>query len=272
MPDTVHIVRAGMAGLAAAVALVREGRAAMVHEASGQAGGRCRSFVDAKLVCSIDNGNHLLLSGNASAMRYLRDTGSEGRLVGPARACFPFLDLRTGQRWRLQPSRGVVPWWILDPRRRVPDTRARDYFSAVRLAGREGSPAAGWRHGGGVVQWRQHCAGSTPGSGSGVAAGAGGPKGEQYHRQCAFSPVQAGGPARGPAVCWIDRRDGAMALCTWRCRIGNGECRGSACRRACRRHCPGDLERCRGNAWFRWVRPACVSRCQGKARHLRADT
>ena len=35
MPDTVHIVRAGMAGLAAALALVREGRAVMVHEASG---------------------------------------------------------------------------------------------------------------------------------------------------------------------------------------------------------------------------------------------
>ena len=135
MPDTTHVVGAGLAGLAAAVSLVRRGRAVVVHEASGQAGGRCRSFMDAKLGCSIDNGNHLLLSGNTSAMRYLRDIGAEDALVGPARACFPFLDLRTGRRWRLRPNPGVVPWWILDPGRRVPDTRARDYLSAIRIAG-----------------------------------------------------------------------------------------------------------------------------------------
>ena len=134
MPGTIHIVGAGLAGLAAAVTLVREGQAVVLHEASGQAGGRCRSFEDATLGCSIDNGNHLLLSGNASAMRYLRSIGAEERLVGPDRACFPFLDLRTGQRWRLRPNSGFVPWWILDPRRRVPETRARDYLTAIRIA------------------------------------------------------------------------------------------------------------------------------------------
>ena len=134
MPGTTHIVGAGLAGLAAAVTLVRGGQAVVLHEASGRAGGRCRSFADAKLGCSIDNGNHLLLSGNASAMRYLRCIGAEDRLVGPDRACFPFLDLRTGQRWRLQPNPGVVPWWIFDPRRRVPETRPGDYLAAIRVA------------------------------------------------------------------------------------------------------------------------------------------
>ena len=63
-----HIVGAGVAGLAAAVALAREGRAVTLHEASGRAGGRCRSYDDARLGCRVDNGNHLLLSGNAAAL------------------------------------------------------------------------------------------------------------------------------------------------------------------------------------------------------------
>ena len=129
-----HVIGAGLAGLAAAVSLVRGGRAVTVHEAAGQAGGRCRSYLDAKLGCSIDNGNHLLLSGNTSVMRYLREIGAGDVLVGPASSCFPFLDLRTGQGWRLRPSAGVVPWWVFDPRRRVPGTRALDYLPGMRLA------------------------------------------------------------------------------------------------------------------------------------------
>ena len=64
MSRIVHIVGAGLAGLAAAVRLVGAGREIVVHEASGHAGGRCRSYLDAELGCRIDNGNHLLLSGN----------------------------------------------------------------------------------------------------------------------------------------------------------------------------------------------------------------
>ena len=130
-----HIVGAGVAGLAAAVSLVRAGRSVTVYEAGGRAGGRCRSYFDAKLDCLIDNGNHLLLSGNRSAMRYLEDIGAADPLVGPAAACFPFLDVRTGRRWRVRPNTGRLPWWVLRSGRRVPDTRARDYLSALRFAG-----------------------------------------------------------------------------------------------------------------------------------------
>lgn len=133
MPRT-HIIGAGVAGLSAAVALARAGHAVNLYEASGQAGGRCRSWFDARLDCVIDNGNHLLLTGNGSTMAYLADIGASGALAGPASACFPFLDLRTGRRWRLRPNAGRLPWWILDPRRRVPDTRARDYLSGLRFA------------------------------------------------------------------------------------------------------------------------------------------
>ena len=117
------------------MSLALAGRAVTLHEAGGRAGGRCRSYHDARLGRLIDNGNHLLLSGNRSAMRYLADVGAADALVGPASACFPFLDLRTGRRWTLRPNRGRLPWWLLRSGRRVPDTKARDYLSsALRLA------------------------------------------------------------------------------------------------------------------------------------------
>ncbi len=129
-----HVIGAGLAGLSTAVSLARHGRDVAVYEASGHAGGRCRSFVDTQLDRTIDNGNHLLLSGNQAAMRYLEDIKSTDSLTGPVSACFPFLDLRTGQRWLLRPNAGKVPWWILNPRRRVPDTRIWNYLSALRFA------------------------------------------------------------------------------------------------------------------------------------------
>ena len=129
-----HVVGAGVAGLAAAVSLVHAGRAVTLHEASGQAGGRCRSYVDAKLGCMIDNGNHLLLSGNSAVMRFLSEIGADDALVGPASARFPFLDLRSGKRWCLRPNRGPVPWWIFVRGRRVPDTSAWSYVGALSFA------------------------------------------------------------------------------------------------------------------------------------------
>ena len=129
-----HVIGAGVAGLSVAVSLARAGHAVILYEASGQAGGRCRSYFDARLDCAIDNGNHLLLTGNRSTMRYLADIGAADELMGPVSACFPFLDLRTGQRWRLRPGAGRLPWWLLDARRRVPDTRVWDYFSGLRFA------------------------------------------------------------------------------------------------------------------------------------------
>ena len=74
MTGHVHVVGAGLAGLAAALALSRAGRAVTVHEAAGQAGGRCRSYYDKTLECRIDNGNHLLLTANRAAMGYLEET------------------------------------------------------------------------------------------------------------------------------------------------------------------------------------------------------
>ena len=130
----VHVVGAGLAGLAAAVWLVERGREVALYEAANQAGGRCRSYFDRSLGRLIDNGNHLLLSGNRSALVYLDAIGARNTLLGPAEASFPFLDLATGQRWTVRPNRGRLPVWIACASRRVPDTSMRDYLGVWRLA------------------------------------------------------------------------------------------------------------------------------------------
>lgn len=130
----VHVVGAGLAGLSTAVSLAAGGRQVTIYEASAQAGGRCRSYEDARLGCRIDNGNHLLLSGNAATRRYLNATGAGSALIGPDRACFPFIDVRNGRRWSFRPGAGKIPWWIFDKRRRVPGAPAWRYLSALRFA------------------------------------------------------------------------------------------------------------------------------------------
>ena len=135
MTSIVHIVGAGLSGLAAAVRLAGTGKHKLfVHEGAGQAGGRCRSFFDETLGAAIDNGNHLLLSGNRSAMGYLREIGAEEALYMAAEPAFPFVDLRSGRRWTVRPNFGRFPWWIFDENRRVPDTTPFDYIAGLRLA------------------------------------------------------------------------------------------------------------------------------------------
>jgi len=133
MPRTVHVVGAGLAGLAAAVRLAARGVAVVVHEAAGVAGGRCRSYHDPLLDMVIDNGNHLLLSGNHAALSYLEAIGSKPGLAGPTAADFAFVDLASGERWTLRINSGRLPWWIFDRSRRVPGTTARDYLSFAPL-------------------------------------------------------------------------------------------------------------------------------------------
>jgi hydroxysqualene dehydroxylase len=133
MPRTVHIIGAGLAGLSAAVRLATPADRVIVHEATAFAGGRCRSYHDAAVGMTIDNGNHLLLSGNHAALDFLRTIGSQHRLIGPPVAEFPFLDLKTGARWTLRFNDGRLPLWIFNPRRRVPGTQALDYLAMIPL-------------------------------------------------------------------------------------------------------------------------------------------
>jgi hypothetical protein len=104
MTARLHVVGAGLAGLACAVAAARTGLHIVLHEAAGHAGGRCRSFRDDATDRIIDNGTHLLLGVNQCALRYATAIGGLA-----AMSCrdprFPFTDLTTGQRWELTPAR-----------------------------------------------------------------------------------------------------------------------------------------------------------------------
>ena len=128
-----HIVGAGLAGLSAAVRLAEKGCRVVVYEAAGQAGGRCRSYFDTGLGALIDNGNHLLLSGNDAAIRYLALIGGADKIRGPSKAEFDFADLATGERWRLKINEGRWPSWLFDSDRRVPGTKPLDYLAAAPL-------------------------------------------------------------------------------------------------------------------------------------------
>ena len=129
----VHVVGAGLAGLAAAISLVEAGHTVTVYEAGPQAGGRCRSYFDRALGCRLDNGNHLLLSGNRATFAFLDQIGARDTMTGPGRPVFPFMDLASNERWTLRPNMGPLPWWMLVPARRVPGMRLWDALPALGL-------------------------------------------------------------------------------------------------------------------------------------------
>lgn len=140
---TIHIIGAGLSGLTAAASIARKGDDVVVHEAAAQAGGRCRSYVEPALDMMIDNGNHLVLSGNRATMHLLRLTGARNQLEGPNDAIFPFVDLKTGAHWSLHPNASPLPWWTLVKDRRVPGSSPADYLAGAMLAGKKHGTTVG---------------------------------------------------------------------------------------------------------------------------------
>jgi hydroxysqualene dehydroxylase len=111
---TIHIVGAGLAGLAAALTLVRAGRRVIVWEATPRVGGRCRSWLDPAVGAVIDNGTHLALSGNHALSRYLAMIGATDRMETHHPAALPFIDLQSAADWTLRP--GLAMAWRADAR------------------------------------------------------------------------------------------------------------------------------------------------------------
>ncbi len=151
---TVYIVGAGLAGLSAAVFL-DAGVRCEIFEAAGFAGGRCRSYYEPQLDRIVDNGNHLILSGNRAAHDYLSAIGSEKNFLGPRNAEFAFADIESGARWTIRPNDGAIPWWILSKKRRVPDTHAADYLRLAKLLRAQAGQKLGAMHSNRGVLWQR---------------------------------------------------------------------------------------------------------------------
>ena len=132
----VTIVGGGLAGLSAAVSLCEAGVPVSLSDSAAQFGGRCRSYHDPILGMTIDNGNHLVLSGNVAVTWFLATIGAKSPLAGPDHAEFAFVDLASGEHWTVEINDGRLPWWILSRQRRVPGTNSRGYFALARLLGR----------------------------------------------------------------------------------------------------------------------------------------
>ena len=143
MSDVIHIVGAGLAGLSCAIRLVERGQHVIVYEAARMAGGRCRSYYDSALDLMIDNGNHLLLSGNLAARDYATRLSSAHALVGPDECIFDFLDTRNGERWTLRPNASRIPWWIFVRDRGVAGVDPLAYLDVLGIfrAGRDATIA-----------------------------------------------------------------------------------------------------------------------------------
>ncbi|MBC6496727.1 MAG: FAD-dependent oxidoreductase [Alphaproteobacteria bacterium GM7ARS4] len=94
---TAHIIGGGLAGLASAVSLASQGCRVLLYEASPFLGGRCRSYHDSTLNITIDNGSHLVLSGNDHVMGYVNMVGAQDELIVQEQSRFDFYDVPTGR-------------------------------------------------------------------------------------------------------------------------------------------------------------------------------
>ena len=137
------VIGGGIAGLTAATALAQRGAEVELFEAGPQAGGRCRSYFDPNLGLTIDNGNHLVLSGNHAVYAYLQRIGSVGALSGPDHAMVDFVDLPENLRWRVTLNDGLIPLWVLNRAARVPGTAVKDYAAYAPLLWAKKSAAIG---------------------------------------------------------------------------------------------------------------------------------
>lgn len=97
----VHVVGAGIAGLAAALLLAEKGVPVALHDAAPVAGGRARALPD-----GTDNGTHALLSANRAALSFLGRIGARAAWIEPEPDGLPVLDLADGSARRVALSVG----------------------------------------------------------------------------------------------------------------------------------------------------------------------
>ncbi|MBL8838116.1 MAG: FAD-dependent oxidoreductase [Alphaproteobacteria bacterium] len=131
---TVHVIGAGIAGLAAAARLARAGVTVALYEQTRAAGGRCRSYFDARFGRPLDTGIHLTFARSRHFQAFLADVDAADQLVGPDVSYCRFFDAVEGRSWTLRPNSGPVPWWLVVPGRSPPRKGVGDLLGLARLA------------------------------------------------------------------------------------------------------------------------------------------
>ncbi len=146
----VNVIGAGVAGLSAALRLAHAGYSVRVFESTRHAGGRCRSFYDATLDAIIDNGAHLMLSGNQDIADYLALCGAGNEVRRAASARFDFFDVATDRRWVVDLGAAgplSLVMWLFDKSRRPPGGGAwsllKDFYALKTARGRVVSQCVG---------------------------------------------------------------------------------------------------------------------------------
>ena len=130
---TVHIIGAGLSGLAAAHRLAAAGRFdIVVHERGPTPGGRRRAFFDAADGEAVDSFNPVVWPHWRATRALIEAVGAKAQWREGARE-IAFIDLMSNARWTLRPGRW--PWTALLPGRRAPGLTASDYFRLAKLAG-----------------------------------------------------------------------------------------------------------------------------------------
>ncbi|WP_372422531.1 hydroxysqualene dehydroxylase [Salinarimonas chemoclinalis] len=124
-----HVVGAGVAGLAAALEAARAGWEVHLHEAAPQAGGRCRTVSHAGGFAH-DNGTHALLGANPRALALVERIGARGRWIEPEPAGLPVWDAANGRIARV----GLHPLDWLRPGLRPEGLGLGDLPRLARLA------------------------------------------------------------------------------------------------------------------------------------------
>lgn len=100
MKKNIHIIGAGLAGLATAVKLQHEN--VVLYEVASHAGGRCFSFYDKQLEAEINNGSHLILGCNKSVLEYIKLINAEDFFEPITPVKYDFFDVKTKERWELK--------------------------------------------------------------------------------------------------------------------------------------------------------------------------